>query len=195
MSTLDTDGLVRLLFSKQFPRIPDDLPENIKDFLRKLQIHLRDIESVFSGLNLSGVVQPPGSISDLSLSCCPFAAGTLQSPFPTDTKKIAFANNIIYYINGEQYTKQAGTEIWSLAGVSTGAGEYKKIMLCLDSVEAASVIQGDPAATQILAKAPTRPDLKAAIAIVYLNPNFTGGSDDAPALADSYHDIVGIWPN
>lgn len=85
-------------------------------------------------------------------------------------------NNITIEINGQMYDKPAFDYYWDLSTLSTGAGEYMKVVVGFDSNNGVVIIAGDVAATQALAKIPTQiPWNVAPVAIIEIPESYSGG--------------------
>lgn len=80
--------------------------------------------------------------------------------------------------------------VWDLTAVSTGVGQFRKVLLCLQDAAAAAIIVGEIAATQAAAKLPGLPDARwAALGVVEIPASYAGGALGAV----TFYDIVGIY--
>lgn len=100
-------------------------------------------------------------------------------------------NNISYELNGRILSKNATDDLWDLTGVSTGAAEFRKVVLCLNVSGVASIVVGNVAANQSLAKVPNFiPFDVCPIAIVEIPNSYSGGSLSGYV----FRNIVGFYP-
>lgn len=101
------------------------------------------------------------------------AAGTTDG-------KVKTANNInfIYSTDRKINTKVATDDLWDLTGVSTGAGEYKKVLLCIEDLTLAGVIlEGPAAASDAVATLPLVPHHNwVPVGVVTITQNYAGGA-------------------
>lgn len=89
-------------------------------------------------------------------------------------------------------TASAGStdNLWDLTAVSTGVGEFRKVLLCLQDAASALILVGDVAASQAAAELPGLPDHRwAAIGVVEIPGSYSGGALGAM----TFYDIVGIY--
>lgn len=100
-----------------------------------------------------------------------------------------FTNNINYMINGKIYSKSHGDNIFDLSAATTTAGQYRKVLLGLNTAGAGKVIIGTVAATQSTAELPLRTSPYAIVGVVAVPNSYTGG-DLASA---TFYDIIGGW--
>lgn len=81
-------------------------------------------------------------------------------------------------------------DYWDLTGVSTGASEFRKVLLCVDSGATARIVVGDIAASQTAAVLPRLPDYDwAALGVVEIGQNYSGGALGAL----TFYDVVGHY--
>lgn len=90
---------------------------------------------------------------------------------PANIKVSAFS----YKLNGLVYNK-AGADNIMAPGTSTGADEFLKILVCIDSSGTVSVVAGEKAATQAAAELPDTPANKLAIGYLEIPESFTSGT-------------------
>jgi hypothetical protein len=101
------------------------------------------------------------------------------------------ANNISYELNGRILLKNATDDLWDLTGVSTGAAEFLKVILCLNVSGVASIVVGNAATNQSLAKVPNFiPFNVCPVVIVEIPNSYSGGSLSGYV----FRDIVGFYP-
>lgn len=87
-------------------------------------------------------------------------------------------------------SKLATDDLWDLTGVSTGVGEYRKVLLIIDSGAGAGIVVGDVASSASTANLPRLPDYDyAAVGVVEIPPSYAGGSVAGFAM----YDITGIY--
>jgi hypothetical protein len=87
-------------------------------------------------------------------------------------------------------SKAATDDLWDLTGVSTTAGQFRKVLLCLDAGATARIVTGEVAASQAAAKMPRIPDDDwAALGVVEIGASYSGGD----LAANTFYDIVGIY--
>jgi hypothetical protein len=88
-------------------------------------------------------------------------------------------------------TSKAITDnLWDLTGVSTGVGEFRKVLLCIDTGATARILAGDAAASQAAAQLPRLPDYDwCAVGVVEIPASYAGGTLAAAAM----YDFVGIY--
>ena len=98
---------------------------------------------------------------------------------------------ITYTIGYKYYTKASTDDVWDLTSITTGASEYKKILLCLDVSGNGVVMDGTAAASQSAAEVPLRRFDTAAVAVVEIGVSYAGGS----LSGFTFYDIEGIWPD
>ena len=95
-----------------------------------------------------------------------------------------------YEIQGKVYAKAATDNLWDLTGVSTGANEYKKVLLCLRTDGAGRIVEGKVAATQANALLPTLGrNLYAVVGVVEIPQNYSGGS----LAGYTFYDLTGEY--
>lgn len=81
-------------------------------------------------------------------------------------------------------------DLWNLTAVSTGVGEFRKVLLCLQDAASPVIVVGDIAASQAAAKLPCVPDHRwAPIGIVEIPASYAGGALGAM----TFYDIVGHY--
>ena len=111
------------------------------------------------------------------------AAGTTAGYVKTTTTiRIAY--------DGKTASVAATDDFFNLQSLTTAAGEYCKVLLCLDGAGTqARVVKGEVAATQAAAIMPVVPDFDwVPIGIVELSPSYSGGA------VSTLYDIVGVYP-
>jgi hypothetical protein len=88
-------------------------------------------------------------------------------------------------------TARAATDdFWDLTGVATGAGEFCKVLLCVDDGSSAVILKGEEAASQGAAKLPRLPDTTwAALGVVEIGESYSGGD----LSGNTFYDIVGEY--
>lgn len=73
----------------------------------------------------------------------------------TTVGKIKTAGTVTYELNGLVYVKAATDNFWTpSASANTTAGQFRKLLLCIDTAGAAVVVYGDTAASQAAALLP-----------------------------------------
>jgi len=92
------------------------------------------------------------------------------------TGKAKTINNIVFEIDQRKFSKTATDDLWDLTGVSTGATEYMKVLLCLNRSGIGSIIQGIKATAQTTALVPTYHYDICPIGFVEIPNNYSGGS-------------------
>ena len=90
-----------------------------------------------------------------------------------------------YQINGAVARHTAVDNKWDLTALTTGAGEYAKVALCLNIAGTASVVKGTVAATQAAALIPKVNENLCVIGVVELGPNYAGGALGAMTFYDT----------
>lgn len=79
---------------------------------------------------------------------------------------------------------------WDLTGVSTGVGQFRKVLLVVQDANPAAIVVGEVAATQAAAKLPCVPDARwAPIGMVEIPASYSGGALGAM----TFYDIVGLY--
>lgn len=87
-------------------------------------------------------------------------------------------NNINYMINGKVYYKAATNNI-AAPGVSTGSGEYRKVLITIDTSGTIATVAGTVSTvSQAAAVLPDVPANKVALGYLELDPSFTSGSSN-----------------
>jgi len=105
-----------------------------------------------------------------------------------------FLNTIRFSVYGYVKAKSGVTDYWDLTGVSTGATEYKKVLLCMDFDNYDTnglIVEGTVADTQGSAKLPDAIPYNYAVLGVVEIPNSYSGGDLAGCV---FYDYVGAWP-
>ncbi|HHT9146011.1 MAG TPA: hypothetical protein ACFYD4_10100 [Candidatus Wunengus sp. YC61] len=94
----------------------------------------------------------------------------------TTAGKAKTTATVKYRISGSVASKAATDDLWDLTGVTTGAAEYKKVLLTLNASGTAKIIVGTAATSQATAELPRTTLTYAAIGFVELPINYAGGS-------------------
>jgi hypothetical protein len=95
----------------------------------------------------------------------------------TTAGKVKIVNAIKVTSGGTMFSRAAIDNFWDLTGVSTGAGTYLKVLLCVENGITARIVVGTPATQQILALLPKIPeDNWAPVGAVEIPRNYSGGS-------------------
>ena len=112
------------------------------------------------------------------------AAGTTDGTAKTTATIVYTSNNIIY-------SKSATDDFWTIgAAANTGAGEYRKVVLCINTAAAAQYVVGEVGASAAAAPLPKIPHHSwTPVGVVYIAPSWTAGD----ALASTFFDIVGEY--
>jgi hypothetical protein len=90
-------------------------------------------------------------------------------------------------------TKASTNDLFDLTGVSTGAGEYKKVLLCITTPGSGVIVEGEIATTQLNARIPevgVRYNY-VPVGVVEIPQNYSGGS----LAGYTFYDILGEWIN
>lgn len=93
-----------------------------------------------------------------------------------------------YVLGGVARSKAAANNI-APPGSSTDAGQYRKVLICIDEAGAVSTVAGAIAATQAAALAPMTPANKLPIGVLELPASFTSGT--TPVTSDMCKALVG----
>lgn len=80
-----------------------------------------------------------------------------------------------YLLGGVAYNKAAANNI-AAPGVSTGAGEFRKVLICIDSAGTVSTVAGNIAASQAAAAQPDVPANKIGVGVIELPESFASGT-------------------
>lgn len=119
-----------------------------------------------------------------------FGAAGAQVADGTTNGKAKTTATVYYMIFGRRYTKAATDNLFDLTGVTTGAAEYKKVILCLDASGNGQIVEGTAAASQLAAAYPSvQPDY-CPVGVVELGTSYSGGD----LAANVFYDIIGKWP-
>lgn len=94
----------------------------------------------------------------------------------TDTNEFK-VSAFSYKLGGVTYNKAAQDDI-SEPLTTTGAGEFVKELICIDSAGTISLVAGDAAATQAAATLPDVPANKLAIGYIEVPESFTPGTSN-----------------
>lgn len=106
----------------------------------------------------------------------------------TNFKVSAFS----YKLSGMVYNKAAADNI-AAPGTSTAAGEFLKVLVCIDSAGTVSVVAGEKAATQALAELPDTPANKLAIGYLEIPESFTSGTTNVTAgMCKRYDNSIAV---
>ena len=109
-------------------------------------------------------------------NAAPCLFSTLTIAAGTTAGKMKSTTNGYFTAIGKTKSHSAADDKWDLTGVSTGAGEYKKVALCLNYSDGASIVEGVIAASQAAAIIPfVNPEL-VVIGIVEIGQNYGGGA-------------------
>jgi len=104
--------------------------------------------------------------------------------------KAKTTNAITYEIDGIVCTRAATDNLFDLTGVATGAAEYKKVLLGLNSAGNGLIVEGAVAATQAAAQLPSRRKVNICIVgVVEIDNNYAGGD----LAANTFYDIIGSF--
>lgn len=107
----------------------------------------------------------------------------------TTAGKAKTVNTIAYEINGRRLTKAATDDLWTMSGATTAAGQFRKVLLCLNESGTASVINGTVAASQTVAKIPDWHAFNVCpVAFVEIPESYTDGGSLAGYI---FQDLVG----
>lgn len=108
----------------------------------------------------------------------------------TTAGKAKTANTIAYEINGRRFTKAATDDLWTMTGVTTTAGQFRKVLLCLNESGTASIVVGVTAASQTLAKIPDWQGHDVCpVAFVEIPNSYTDGGSLAGYV---FQDLLGV---
>lgn len=81
-------------------------------------------------------------------------------------------------------------DFWNLSAVSTGVGEFRKVLLCVQSGSTARIVVGSIGATQAAAPLPRVPDFNwTALGVVEIPASYAGGALGATV----FYDITGVY--
>ena len=97
----------------------------------------------------------------------------------------------IYFIFGNVRSGKGATDdLWDLTGVSTGASEYKKVLLCITSGGVGAIVVGPVGASVSTSTMPVpTTNSVVPVGIVEIPPNYSGGS----LSGYIFHDLIGRY--
>lgn len=99
-----------------------------------------------------------------------------------------------YKIGGVAYYKAAADDI-APPGASTSAGEFRKVLLSINTAGAITATAGTIAASQALAELPDTPSGQLPIAYIELPASFTSGSTSLTAgMCKPYTEDIDLTP-
>ena len=99
---------------------------------------------------------------------------------------------IKYELNGRVLQKASTDDLWNLTAVTTGVGEYKTVLFCLDDAGAASIVQGvvgNGYSTALIPKYFS--PLVVPVGAVVLPPSYSGGALSGGTFL--FFDIAGTF--
>ena len=116
------------------------------------------------------------------------AFGSSSIANATTAGKMKTTATVYYKFAETSRYKSATDNLWDLTGVSTGAAEYLKVVLCLDNGGAAQIVTGTVAANQAAAELPKIPHYNwSPIGVVEIPNSYSGGSLSGYV----YYDVIG----
>lgn len=139
--------------------------------------------NIFEDNYLNGVKQVYGV---LAATAAGFGA---YGGAPNANGKAGIQNTAYYALNGKFIKQFLVDDKFNLTAVTTAAGEYRKVLLCLDDGYVGRIVVGAISAVdQESAKIPPHPYNYTPIAVVEIEPSYAGGS----LAANVFHQLVGI---
>jgi len=109
----------------------------------------------------------------------------------TTNGKAKTTNAIYYQLNQRYFSLSATDNFWDLTSVTTGASEYRKVVLCVDGSGTASIVQGQVSAAQTTARVPRYiPWTVCPIGVVEIPNSYAGGS----LSGFVFHNYTGFQP-
>lgn len=109
----------------------------------------------------------------------------------TTSGKAKTTNAIYYQLNQRYFYLGATDNLWDLTAVTTGAAEYRKVVLCVDGNGTASIVQGEVSAAQSTARVPRFiPWTVCPIGVVEIPNSYAGGS----LSGFVFHNYTGFQP-
>lgn len=94
-------------------------------------------------------------------------------------------NSIDYLARGDVVNFPSTNNYWDLTGVSTGANEFKKVLLCIGE-SGALIVEGNVSENQFIVPLPDMPlNALVAVGFVEIGQNYSGGS----LAGNTFHDL------